>query len=520
MFATTNQTFVRGQGFYVPDWSLEVTNRFFYALVDTTVGRLVDFVCFSDMATSLNVSRELSGTTQVVPVDGQAPVEPVNTWLTNRVRGLLDVRTPTLGVINQMDISLGQPGVSEQQWTSYSRTDPDGNDKPKAIDRFRLFMGETPLVYNTADAVRNLKSDLRGKLAFQAPYSPTRKLYQDISWQANDPLVHYMIEDLLDPQNLPNDPNRTNATRFAVPPQKQLTNSNLGLVNERYRPWGGNPNQSTDPIAKDLRYKDPMIARSDDWDFPTNKFPNIGWIGRVHRGTPWQTVYFKSGVAETNAWFRWSGSFGTHPTNDWNLAGLFTVAPNDNAARGLLGVNQTNLAAWSAVLTGVPVLTNLTPSRGAYTNVAGLYRELYIRPDGDFNTPQLRQIVAGISRTRSAETNGTFNSLGRILATPELTVASPFLNTNNLVNDAAMERIPQQILSLLKDDQPRFVVYAYGQALKEAPGSVFLAPGPFNQLCTNYQVHAEYATRTVIRVDGPITSPRAVVESFKELPAD
>ena len=40
-----------------------------------------------------------------------------------------------------------------------------------------------------------------------------------------------------------------------------------------------------------------MVTRSDDWDFPTNKFPNIGWLGRVHRGTPWQTIDMKSPVA-------------------------------------------------------------------------------------------------------------------------------------------------------------------------------------------------------------------------------
>jgi len=38
---------------------------------------------------------------------------------------------------------------------------------------------------------------------------------------------------------------------------------------------------------------DAGVRRSDDWMFPTNKFPNIGWLGRVHRGTPWQTVYIK-----------------------------------------------------------------------------------------------------------------------------------------------------------------------------------------------------------------------------------
>jgi hypothetical protein len=40
-----------------------------------------------------------------------------------------------------------------------------------------------------------------------------------------------------------------------------------------------------------LSFKDPLVRGSDDWDFPTNKFPGIGWLGRVHRGTPWQTVY-------------------------------------------------------------------------------------------------------------------------------------------------------------------------------------------------------------------------------------
>ena len=39
---------------------------------------------------------------------------------------------------------------------------------------------------------------------------------------------------------------------------------------------------------------------------------------------------------------------------------LFTAVPNDNAARGLLSVNQTNDAAWAAVLAGVIALTNNT----------------------------------------------------------------------------------------------------------------------------------------------------------------
>ena len=36
------------------------------------------------------------------------------------------------------------------------------------------------------------------------------------------------------------------------------------------------------------------MSQSDNWNFPTNKYPTVGWLGRVHRGTPWQTVYFKA----------------------------------------------------------------------------------------------------------------------------------------------------------------------------------------------------------------------------------
>ena len=46
--------------------------------------------------------------------------------------------------------------------------------------------------------------------------------------------------------------------------------------------------------------------------------------------------------------------------NDWKILDLFTTAINPNASKGQLSVNQTNLAAWAAVLEGVFVLTNET----------------------------------------------------------------------------------------------------------------------------------------------------------------
>ncbi|PYJ08689.1 MAG: hypothetical protein DME25_00830 [Verrucomicrobia bacterium] len=163
----------------------------------------------------------------------------------------------------------------------------------------------------------------------------------------------------------------------------------------------------------------------------------------------------------------------------------------------------------------------LSNSVGDFTNIqpAGVYNPY------DTNTwSPLVKIVSGINATRNTFTNHVFRRLGDILATPELTVPgySPYLTTDlTLLTDAVVERIPQQVLSLLKGgEQPRFVIYSYGQALKPANHSLYLGSGPFFQLCTNYQITAEVATRAVIRIEGAPGQPHAVVESFNALPPD
>jgi len=123
--------------------------------------------------------------------------------------------------------------------------------------------------------------------------------------------------------------------------------------------------------------------------------------------------------------------------------------------------------------------------------------------------------------------NGAFPRLGDVLRVPELTLNSPFLARGaggviltNQLNDAAIERIPQQVLGLLKGgEQPRLVIYSYGQALQPANGST-MAGGPYSGLCTNYQITAEAATRTVVRIDGAPLNPRATIESFNVLPPE
>ncbi|HXP59301.1 MAG TPA: hypothetical protein VN829_02365, partial [Dongiaceae bacterium] len=208
----------------------------------------------------------------------------------------------------------------------------------------------------------------------------------------------------------------------------------------------------------------------------------------------------------------------THPTNDYYLVDLFTTALDDSLSRGKMSVNQSGLAAWSAVLSGVDLL--LTNNVDFIVQPAGAYLP---RPAAQ---PPLVTLVNAINDVRATNfVGGAFPRLGDILKVPEFTVNSPFIAriggviaTN--MNDAVYERIPQQIFGLLKgSEQPRFVIYSYGQALKPANNSTVVS-GLYSGLCTNYQITAEAATRTVVRIDGAPSAPRAVIESFSALPPD
>jgi len=268
----------------------------------------------------------------------------------------------------------------------------------------------------------------------------------------------------------------------------------------RYEPWNW-PNSA---IGNNWLFKDPMATNVDSFDFPTNKFPGIGWLGRVHRGTPWQTVYLKANSPnpnDTNTWIdtnQWAQPLETYPTSDWALLDLFTAVPNDNAARGLLSINQTNDAAWAAVFAGLVVPTN------AFYGVTVAPTNIYALVDA----------TNGINATRANEPNGLFHRLGYLFKTPALTVQSPFLTNASLYSDEVVERIPQQILSLVKLGDPQFVIYAWGQSLR--PKSFYYGTGLNFNICTNYEITGEVLTRTVCHmVSDPLaTSPKIVIDSF------
>ena len=165
------------------------------------------------------------------------------------------------------------------------------------------------------------------------------------------------------------------------------------------------------------------------------------------------------------------------------------------------------------------------------------YTAFPISPAGPGTNSGVWQLAQGIYSTRTNFLNpdgvrGVFEHPGYILSVPQLTTRSPFLNWNNSVqqtngiSDEMYEWLPQQVMSLLREGSPRYVIYCYGQALRPAPNSLVTFSALPNQtpvfgMCTNYQVVAESAARVVVRVDGATTpSPRVVVESYNPLPPD
>jgi hypothetical protein len=519
--------FERGRGFYAPQWLLQVNNRLLFAIVDrdarpvrpdgtTANGAVLDFVSFDNFGLSTNITRGIHDS-----IDTANPNALASMWDTNRVSGTTDVY-PTKGIVNQMAVNVGDLNVND--WNSPNQI----REKEKAIDALRRFLGMLPR-YNPTNALPPTSD------SWKAPYDATATFNAAIVWSANDPLVHYMAGDLRDGGNeyfkLSGDSvSLTNASAI------QLT---LGKLNNRYQPWDpklfpGSTESLRDQTAAsqsnvpqfDTDYKDSLVRWSDDWDFPTNKLASVGEMGRVHRGTPWQTIFFKAAnaAADLDKWSSWSGSRMTHPTNDWLLPDLFTTAPSDLAARGLVSVNQSDAASWSAVLSGVLVRTNnLLRAR---QNREAKFDTIPIEPA----SPQILGMVDSINNHRAQLTNqaSLFNSAGDILAVPELTIRSPFLNREldqpkYGITDAAYESIPRQTLSLLHNGDARYLVYTFGQALKPADRSVVNQSG-FLNLVTNYQITGEVVTRTLLRVESdssrPTNNVRIVVEKYDVLPSD
>ena len=553
-FDQLTTTFERPSGFAFPRWGLTITNRVVAIIKDTGTGRIVDYVQLNGMNSFQDFSLEIAQTETALGFDG--------VWGTNAPPGAGGKLSDVPGIIQQIEISKGNVEHGGN-WQNNGVNQPSGATRDQAIANFLAFF-ETSHTYTYQPGDGNTYYGTNDGTVANVPFTPTSKRSIPMIWQANDPLVHYTSGDI----------EYLEKSGVAIPwtPPTATTNTivNLGQLNSRFQPWGGNPfatafgsSPGDDALAFQTAVKDPGVTKSDGWQFPTNKLPTLGWLGRIHRGTPWQTVYLKSTrvsdavnakIMKPAAWQKWTGNrnvwrsgadnwddaYMTQPEHDRGLLELFTTALSDSATRGQLPINQSGLAAWSAVFGGMNVLTNSTPDQLVIDNAGPTGFDAFpIDPAGYYDPasassnawPAVKKIVEGMSRERArlvpgttnlVHPNQTFQTLGDILSVPELTEASPFLNLSAVqkeqgLNDAVMEWLPQQMLSLVRVGEPRFVVYSYGQTLKPASRSIQTSGGANFGLCTNYQITAEAVTRAVIRIESAPENPRAVVESYNVL---
>ncbi len=554
----------------LPQFGLVATNQLQVFLLDGT--HVIDYVhmilpmtnCdLTAMSTAIDRSPDpdegLGGLTDSDSTWSQAG-QKVNIWSTNantaNYNGYPAPSQPMAsGIFNQVMVSLGvatPSGYGQFSWVSPPNLP---NDLPPTSEAEKEFF-KGFFEWNRAHPglyVYKGRPYTNHQLTVQAPFTAVRTVYNYSHWQANDPLVHYLASDLYCATNLA-------SLRFTNDIFVGKTQPELSAFIQRFSPWGleaalaFNTNKFLDHNGYNLQYKDPGVWRPDFWDFPSGKFPSPGWLGRIHRGTPWQTVYLKcSNVIDTNipgswngtnTWAQWTGdtqsvsnydAINSLPLSDHALIDLFTTKINDNASRGNLPINvgsgtnwDRGLAAWSALFSGVVALTNSTPVSYVTISPAGA---------GGASSP-VGLMVSDINYVRANMTNndgvvGTFERISDILRVPRLTEQSPFLNPQdtNSLSDVLYEWVPQQVLGLLRlASLPRYMVYCYGQALRPAPNSVFLGGGANFGLVTNYQVVAESAARAVIRVDktvntnafGVITGTNfsTTIESYTVLPPD
>ena len=509
------------------EWALAVRNRIAFMMTDGD--RINDAVSMVGTNGTFEFGRELVNSDTAI--GSTRSVREV--WNPRPYRGSPNV---SIGVTNHFQICLLD------------------NDATSLTTDWQDF---SPQVRNRRDGILSFSNNLANptQSVVAAPFVAVRRMRQQLIWEANDPLVHYTADDLWYQGN-----------QKTVTKAELQTPLNVYRVNRRYSPWGGQTIQSASPAELDIAFRDQSILTPDDWRFPTHALPTVGWIGRIHRGTPWQTVYLKSERPGDQNWLIHSGparvgpdrrTLGADgrsisPTNDWRLVDVLTTTINPSATRGRLSINQTNLAAWSAALSGVIGSTVIKDASALREFQA---QDIPFKPASASVEREVERIVEAINGKRSQRANREFTKLSDILSIPELNAASPLIKnpqtealgfspvrdkqplTETMVYDSDYERIYEQILGLLKVGEPRFVIYSWGQSLKPARLG-FVAPDqplngpsidPGSKVVNNYQVTGEVATKSVVRVVFPerlptgqtdYRRPRLVVESFNIIPAE
>lgn len=477
----------------LPHFGLTVTNRLQAYIIDVN-NCILDYVQLAPANSSLDVSSAIAD-----PNSGTVPGDTAGLWSTNYYS---DSDTPS-GVLEQYLVSIGGPfpiedsdeGVRSQQtgWTT-APIPGLGNDNSPAAQQayFSAFFSAGDYAFYDDSYITNISYSI------PAPFTPIRLIVQRTVYAANDPLVHYMSSDLNDFSN-----DTVNRRSLSLPPPAITS---MGQLSDRYMPWGSeypgeqflneppvNVMTSFNGIPVDnnqynLAYKDPAVWSSDDWNFPTNQILSASWLGQVHRGTPWQTIFLKStNILELQStfpgtgvftWVEWTGDTNLAdavfmaPAQDWAIAGLLASLFNTNNEASLFSANDPNPNDWENVLNGMTAVTNDLPDQVLSFDPTPEFATLTISS----NSTQAAEIANAIEVTRAASPRQLFITPGDIFAVPQLSVQSPFLNWNDPaqeqagISDQAYEAIPGQLLPLLRVDSIGSMAPANGQVIIQFTG--------------------------------------------------
>jgi hypothetical protein len=491
--------FIPAQGFFttnftdagiapMPEFRLVMTNRLQVVMLDGD--QVIDYVQFAGPESGRNLNAEIADYDPTVPNYGL--------WNTNSFGTGTSPNAIPNGVVNQIYYAMNPQQNTfcllpndDRTW----RNPPGGGTVGQEIASLNAFFSPIHRGSGTDPNTGLTYVATNLDLAVQIPFVASRTAYQYISWQVNDPLVHSLASDLnftgTEASGLQTGTHQWNSNGST----NGLPANNLGRVNGRYQPWGRSlliPN--TDANAVNLAYKDPLVRMSDNWDFPTNQFPASGWLGRVHRGTPWQTVYLKASdiLSEivvngpntnyigTNTWMNWTGDFDPNdaaamaPVRDRHLVNVLAALLNTNDLRSLLSINSSNPNAWLVLLDGLTALTNDLPDSLALR--LGILPPHFAAIVISSNSIQASAVVDALQSARISRPGQYFRDIGDILAISQLTEQSPFLNVSdgvqitNGISDEAYEAIPSQMLSLLRTDSIGSVASLNGQIIVQFTG--------------------------------------------------
>jgi hypothetical protein len=445
----------------MPHWTMMVTNRLRVVMVESNAAdglyHVIDYVQLVGPNGSHDLTADITNQYDTATESGNGFNGYNNQW-----DPTLNVPGMPNGIANQIEVSAAF--VPIRVFPYWQNMDP--TSVTNEIAGFRAFLGYASLPGTPPSANQYIAMG-RTSLAQQAPYTPTAMLAYQMQWQVNDPLVHYLASDLTD-------------FNQSTGPFKQIipfTSWGFAQLNYRYMPWGGNP--ALLPIkAGDTSFnalnlynqaiKDSLATNSDSWDFPNGQPLNSNWLGRVHRGTPWQTIYLKSSdVLANNNIDTWTYLTGDPdaadaalmaPVRDWHLASLLSSMLETISPATLLSINNPDTNAWLVALDGLTALTNSAP---------GEFDPIIISS----NSPQASVIANAIQSAQASQAGQFFRDIGDVLATLRLTEQSPFLNLNSNITDEAYEMIPSQLLPLLRSDSVGAVAITNGQTAIQFSGS-------------------------------------------------